>query len=434
MSQVAIMPGRPTVVAQTPSDMMEALRNHGWLQDKKENTSPLMGCIGPMLEAIEWGGDLRQLCDALPYAYERFGLLDFLNVMAALGYKNAAIKSNIREVDGALVPALFIPQDDGAPLVLSEITREGIVVINGDGGKRENWQAKNLKGTLYIFTPIQKESQAEMQARTRVGRTWFRERIERFLPMLWPVLILGVVISFVTLSVPLFVMMVYDKVINAQSLPTLKYFVIGAAIAIGAEIMLRYLRVHALAWFGARLNNIISVGIFERLLYLPPSVTEGVSIASQLARIKAFEQVRDFFTGTMFALILETPFVFVMMLGIWWVAGPLVCISVFITGCYIALLFAMHRKFKMLSFRHAKAGSDKQKIVVEMFSKLPVIKYNGMVESWRDRYRQISVDYSLSGFRSTFTAAVVEHVAYALMLIAVVATITLGIERIWAVR
>src|SRR6202012_4597951 len=106
-------------------------------------------------------------------------------------------------------------------------------------------------------------------------------------------------------ATPLFIMMVYDHVMGARTLDKLFMFGVGVAVAIIAEWFLRGLRSRSLSWFSARIDYIVSNAVFNKLVHLPPALIEHGSIAGQVARLKTFESVRDFFTGPLFLVLVE---------------------------------------------------------------------------------------------------------------------------------
>ena len=121
-------------------------------------------------------------------------------------------------------------------------------------------------------------------------------------------------------------MSIYRTVIGSGSSATLLQLVVGVAIAMIAEGVLRMIRVRLIVWLGVRLDNIVSNTILEKLLLMKAAYTENASISSQISRIKTFESVRKFFTGPLFTVIVELPFTIILLAAIWLVAGPLVYI------------------------------------------------------------------------------------------------------------
>src|SRR5690606_3490740 len=112
-------------------------------------------------------------------------------------------------------------------------------------------------------------------------------------------------------------------------------------------------------------DNIVSNRIFSHLIGLPPALIEKASVAAQVARIKTFESVRDFFSGSVFLSLLEAPFVAISALVVALIAGPLVMVPLAMVLAYLAL-FAWVRKYVKISIRlAAKSSSARQQFTIE---------------------------------------------------------------------
>ncbi len=292
------------------STLLNAFRQSGLLPKHQGSTS-FAACLPSLLEELGWRGDARQLHDALPHHENPFCEIDLYNVMAVLGYRCKKQHIHKQMWNTLSLPALYLPAEGGAYMLLHRLG-DGIHAFDAEERRYFTFQKPQLHGALITFEKIVPEDdEAERHARNKVGMSWFQGMLRRFRRIFWYTAALSVFINMMALAVPLFVMIVYDKVIGAQSIITLPYLLVGILGAIALEGNIRLLRTRLLAWFGARINILVSTLIFERLLYLSPTQTERAPISSQLARIKAFEAVRDFFTGSMFVTLLELPFVIV---------------------------------------------------------------------------------------------------------------------------
>jgi len=81
-----------------------------------------------------------------------------------------------------------------------------------------------------------------------------------------------------------------------------------------------------IAYIGARLDHLLGLAIFRRLLLLAPPYTELANPNAQIARLRDFELVREFFTGPLATTLAEMPFVilFLVVMGI--LGGSLVAV------------------------------------------------------------------------------------------------------------
>ena len=70
-----------------------------------------------------------------------------------------------------------------------------------------------------------------------------------------------------------------------------------------------------MAYFGTRIDSLISMKSFEVILNMPVSMMNR-PIGTQISRLKQFENMRDFFTGTLASSIVDIPFIFIFLIAI----------------------------------------------------------------------------------------------------------------------
>ena len=421
--------------------VLKYLRDTGWLPNK-ENKADLGSCLPALISALNIPVKIGRLGEILPYKAEYIDVVDILNAMAELGYIARRVDLRICDIDKRLLPCFFIPEKK------SSTTPAAMVVMKGEGeGKKItdlkvfcnnhtkiiNVPDKNrLHGVAYFFTKKENiEDPVSASVRRVSGFTWFRALLERFRSLFMQAFILSVALGLVSISAPLFVMLVYDNVINAHSPDTLLPLMIGACLALLMEWGIRGMRTRSLAWIGSRLDNIVSNKIFEQLMFLPPVFIERASVSSQISRLKAFDAVRDFFSSALFLAIVELPFTLVILLTIAVIAGQLAIIPLVIAVLY-ALVFVWFRQRLKTAIKLAgQAASGRQQIIVETFEKMHTLRGCGMTSSWFQQFHEHSGKAALAGFRSGFLASFVETIAHGLFILAGLATIIWGIELVW---
>lgn len=383
-------------------------------------------CLMPLLAALKWRGDPRHIAEALPHFAETLDLAGFRNVMANLSYQSRPLALRMDRIDARLLPCLFVPDDAGAVVVL-DYTAEGVSTFDGESQEYRTIPfAKAPQGIAYIFTPVDTD---EMQA-VQQKLSWFGSITSRFRLLTYQIFAITLLLNLLALVTPMFVKAVYDQVVATGSLSTLAYLAIGVGIALICDLILRGLRSKILAFVGARFDNIIGVAVFQRILLLPPAMTERATIGSQVSRIKDFESVREFFTGSMALVLVELPFVFIFIATIAVMGGvvafvPLVMVVLF--GVLGAIVSPLIRESVTKS---ARSSSKKQEFTVEALSSMRAIRYTGSDRVWVERYRTMSAKSALHGFTTSQYSSLVNALSHVLMVSAGLATVALGVFQV----
>ena len=127
--------------------------------------------------------------------------------------------------------------------------------------------------------------------------------------VLWQIGLASVVINLLALATPLFMMTVYNKVINHAALQTLDVLAIGMVTLVAFELALRALRGYVTAHTGARLEAAIGSDLVHHLLQLPYRFYETNPSAAVMERVRQVDQLRQFLTGHLPLLIVDLAFV-----------------------------------------------------------------------------------------------------------------------------
>lgn len=390
----------------------------------KEATD-LSNCLLPLLSALNWRGDPRHIAEALPHFTNSLDVTSFRNVMATLHYRSRPVKLRMTSIDQRLFPCLYLP-DDGDAVVLLGYEPQGIRVFDGGANEERVLPRGKSTGLAYFFNPV---DAADLQsAQSKVG--WFRSVSERFRALVYQTLGITFVLNVLALVTPLFVMAVYDKVVATGSLPTLAFFAFGVSVAIGCDMILRMIRAKIMAFIGARLDNIVGIAIFHKILFLPPTFTERATIGAQVARIKDFETIRDFFTGPMAMVLFELPFVFIFIITIAVLGGPVVFVTLIMMACFLILGMIITPLLRNSVSRAGRAASRKQELIVETLSGMRAVKYCGAEAKWLERFREYSASSALNSFYTAQLSALMQTMSHVLMISAGLGTIIFGVFRV----
>lgn len=377
----------------------------------------------------------RRLLEALP-AKGQMDKVSLLNAMANLGYIAKEEKTSLGEIDTRLLPCLFIPNGSSFPLVILFCEDGKIAFYDSESHEVRSVpsaECPHIRGGILSFSPYDRNIQPTskfMRGSTGIG--WFQALIKRFHSHFWQILMICFIINIFALAPALFIMLAYDRVISPYDISALPAIAAGVALALVAEWLLREIRAESLSWMTARMDNIVGGKIFAQLIGLPASIIEQASVSAQIARIKTFESVRDFFSSAVFLSFIEIPFVMIALGAMALIAGPLVVVPVLMIGAYGFLFFIMRHKIMNATRLAAKASSARQQMVIETFEKLRALRMNGMTEAWREKYVTLSGREITTSFQLGMLGTVAETLAHAMTVLAAVLTIGYGVHLIWA--
>jgi ATP-binding cassette, subfamily C, bacterial LapB len=152
---------------------------------------------------------------------------------------------------------------------------------------------------------------------------WFKKIVLKDFKPYWHVMLASFGINVLALAGILFSMQVYDRVIPAQSYPTLWVLFIGVGIATIFGFILKMARGHVLDLLGKRADIRISDRVFGHALRLKNSVIPP-STGSFISQIRELEQMREMVTSTTVMTIADLPF-FALFQLVLFIVSPTLC-------------------------------------------------------------------------------------------------------------
>ncbi|MSO92773.1 MAG: ATP-binding cassette domain-containing protein [Rhodospirillales bacterium] len=424
------MPTAPAAAPRAPSPEERgelpsvAVLADSALAGLREKTD-LSNCLVPLLQGMNWRGDPRHIAESIPHFVDNLDITSFRNVMANLHYESRPVRLRLHSVDPRLMPCLFLP-DDGDALVLLGLDANHIRVFNGATASHAEVPIARTRGTVYFFTRLEEDDLLPVQQ--KIG--WFNAMSDRFRGLVYQILGVTFVLNVLALATPLFTMAVYDKVIATGSLSTLAYFAIGVGISIACDAVLRIIRTRIMAYVGARLDNIVGNAVFHRILFLPPAFTERATVGAQVARMKDFETVRDFFTGPMALTFFELPFTIIFLVTIAFLGGPLVFVPIVMMAMFCLLAVVMQPLIRTSVSKAARGASRRQELLIETLGTMRAVKYSAAEHTWLERFRKASAKAALNSFYTAQYSSLVQTVSTILMTASGLATVVFGVYRV----
>jgi len=402
--------------------LVEALR-HGRIGDFQA-LSPFAACLMPLLSALGWRGDPRHVVEALPHFAPYLDLDGLRNVLAELTFVSRPEPKCIADIDQRLLPCLHVDRS-GNPRVLLERHEGGFRVFDGRFAEERLLKRGDIDGTAYLIElvePGKDEAGAPPSFMGSIGR--------RFLPIAWQLALITLLTDTLTLAFPLFSLAIYDKVIGHDARLFLAYLLAGIGIAIVFDTALRAVRAKLLAYIGARIERLVAVAVLRQLMRLPVGFTESAPIGAQLARLKEFDSIREFFTGPLAGVALDLPFLFVFLIVIAVLGGPLVFVPLGLGLVVLLLGAAVAPSQKDVIQRAARARAQRHGLMVEIVSNLRTIKAIGGGDIWLERFRASSAASALEGYKAQRITNLMQTLSQGLMMAAGMLVLIVGALRI----
>jgi ATP-binding cassette subfamily B protein len=155
-------------------------------------------------------------------------------------------------------------------------------------------------------------------------------------------------LSLLTVFPPLVVMSVVDKVLTHGSYSTLTLLAVALTITTIGEVLLGHARRSIVLVVGMRLDARLSLEVFGRLLRLPLDYFERHPAGETMHKIAEVHRIREFLTGKLLTLFLDTMTLAVLLPLLFWLDASL---AVMVLGCAIFILLVIAAFLRPLRHR-----------------------------------------------------------------------------------
>ena len=361
-----------------------------------------------LLKAMGVRRSSRDVAETLPYFTDSLTITGYENAMAQLGYKSFNADCFLGGLDTRMLPCLFVTIDGNAFTV---IERRGDTLWISSDATQEPQKLTDLAqyGRAYFFIkdttkPITQNS------------SWVKRAIARFRPLIVQAGISSMVSGLVMVIGSLFMMAVYNEIIPSGSKKILFYLSFGVLLSLVIGWYLMKHRAEILAYISGRIEYLFGTAVLQQILSLSPSMTERSAVSAQMARLSAFEAIRDLFTGPIAATVLESPATIIVLIALGIINPPALLIFVIMLAVY-ALLYWLLAPYTARSVNEVSSTSTKRnEFVVEMIAKMRTIRETGAVHTWLERYRRVSADATMASYKAERLSQVLVGLSYFIMM------------------
>lgn len=304
---------------------------------------------------------------------------DILTVMSRqIGMSIRKIEFNEEVLNPWRLP-LLIEMQDGQVGVLDKLDINGNANIqfSGDQGLAQVLSVELLKqnaANIYILRPEKSISDVRVDEYIKpYEQSWFWSIVLRDWKRYLDVMFASLMANILALATILFSMNVYDRVIPAQSVPTLWVLAGGVLIAAIFEFCLRVARIYLSDIIGKRADLKISDKVFGHALRIK-NKERSKSTGTFISQIRELEGVRELVTSTTISAIADLPFFFLFLAIFWLIGGNLFWVMVLVVPLMIVPGILIQKPLAKLASEGMREGAIRNAILVEAVQGIEDIK------------------------------------------------------------
>lgn len=282
-----------------------------------------------------------------------------------------------KRITASEIPSHFLPciifNDKNEPLIFQKnIANRKIELYDPVEKKKFEVRHKDLKqyqNALVIFRGESKKELLEKDADNK----WFWQPIKSFWKSYVEIGILTFFINLFALFVPLFSMIVYDRVVPNVAFETLFVLSFGLIIALIFELIFKTVRSHIIDKTSKKLSLYLEEDLMKRLLTLQ-SQYDNMMTGSKANLFRELTTVRDFFATKSIVQVIDFPFFIFSTIVIYFIS-PAVAFVPIVVGVVVVLVnLGLQLPIASLSKQHFENIQSKHNYMIEAIQGSDTVK------------------------------------------------------------
>jgi len=259
-----------------------------------------------------------------------------------------------------------------------------------------------LDPVLHLFAlkpdPLRDRDGAELAMEKPFGFGWFVPELLRHREVWRDILAASLALQLVGLAMPLFTQVVIDKVVVHQTRSTLVAVGVGLGLSIVFSAIFSWVRQYLVLHTGNRIDAVLGSRVFAHLLKLPIHYFAHRPTGTLVARLQGVESIREFLSGAAVTLVLDLPFMTILLAVMFWYSWQLSFISLGVLLLLAILSLIVTPLFREHLNRQFLLGARNQAFVTEYISGMETVKALQLEPQLEKRYGRYFADYLAAGF------------------------------------
>ncbi|NNF98690.1 MAG: type I secretion system permease/ATPase [Desulfobacteraceae bacterium] len=392
---------------------------------------PLLICLSILMRISGHPVSTEAIKSGLPIGKEPPSVGTCIRAAERAGMSAKAVyRKGLHKISPLTLPCILLLENSNACVLTRVTRREAEVIFPENENTRSRVAVADLEKEYTnnaVFARLRgRLDKRASELKLLNAKRWFWGNILRFFPIYTHVILASVVVNMLAIASPLFVMNVYDRVVPNNALDTLWILAVGVMIAYGFDFLLKNLRGYFVDVAGKNADVLIASKLMQQVMGMQTE-HKPESTGSLANNLREFESLRDFFSSSTLLSIVDMPFLFIFILIIYFIGGPLCIIPIIAVPLVILVGLVMQYPFQRFIEDGFKESTQKNALLVEIINGLETIKSSlaegPMQRRWEKIIGMSAVSSSrakaLANFSITFTQFVTQLVSVGIIIFGV---------------
>ncbi|MFM1990400.1 MAG: hypothetical protein RJA99_3357 [Pseudomonadota bacterium] len=241
-------------------------------------------------------------------------------------------------------------------------------------------------------------------------------------------------VDLLTLAIPVFVQLVFDKVVVHNSYSTLHVIGLGIACAVVFEAILSFVYARHIHHLSATVDECLTRPVIRKLMALPLSYFDSRAKGAIAQEVREIQTIRDFLSAASVASVVDLAF---MLLVLTLIAIYSSVLAVVVASCIPLLVLLslwlrpiVRHRYQLLSDHRAAFEAQ----VAEGLQNIATLKTMSMEDVWSTKWTATHEAFVTAGLEAKRSAAVEDTLVVVLQRLVVLAVLWIGAVEVLSNR
>lgn len=233
---------------------------------------------------------------------------------------------------------------------------------------------------------------------------WLRPVVAPLKSVFREVVLVSLFVNALALALPIFIQQVYDRVVAHQGINTLYGLLIGMAVILTFDYLLRQTRSRIMQRVALRIDIEVGQMLFDKILALPLRTLESRPAAYWQQLFQDVDVIRNSLSGSIALLLLDLPFILLFLVVMIIVAEPIALVFAFAFPLFLFLAWRSGTTLKAATGTERVRQGSRDTLIAEMIAGRATVKAlaleHCMRPMWEERQAATIEQSVLRGARS----------------------------------
>jgi ATP-binding cassette subfamily C protein LapB len=218
------------------------------------------------------------------------------------------------------------------------------------------------------------------------GKGWLRYALNESRGAFRDLALISLFINILVLSIPVFVLQVYDRVVFQSGMTTLQGLVIGMGIVIGFDFILRQARSRVFQGVALRVDAAVGRALYNKVISLPLRMLESRPTTFWQSVFRDVDAIRNAVSGPSAALILDLPFAILFFIVIMVIAPPVAWVLLVFVPLFMILAWRSGKVMRRAASDERELAMSREGLLSELISGRATVKSLALGEAVAPRW------------------------------------------------